>query len=334
MKKLLFLLCLCCLMLSACSVNPSASPASQPTELTFMAGYKPQANLPFVGVYVAQEKGFFTDENLAVTIEHSTGQGVHLQLLAAGKIQVTTQDAAVLLKRRADPGLPLVSFALIGQHSQQAFAALQSSGFISPKDWEGHTVGYKGTVPPDLYAILNAAGADIDQIELVNVGYDPRLLTEGKVDVYPVFKSNEPFQINSWGYAIDLWDAEDFGLPGLGLTYVTSDDYLQANPEALAHFLKAALKGIEYARQNPEEALDIVMKYAGEEADRDTQAFMLTTELADSTDELTEINGVGWQTQEQWQALADMLKTYDALPNVDVSSVFTTKILEMAKTLP
>ncbi len=156
------------------------------SRLTFMAGYKPQANLPFVGVYVAQEKGFFKDENLAVTIQHSPGQGQHLQLVAAGKVQVTTQDAAVMLKRRADPGLPLVSFALIGQRGQQAFAALAISGLKTPKDWEGHTVGYKGTPPPDLLALIAAAGADQDKIKLVNVGFDPRLLAEGKVDVYPV----------------------------------------------------------------------------------------------------------------------------------------------------
>ncbi|HSM26357.1 MAG TPA: ABC transporter substrate-binding protein, partial [Anaerolineaceae bacterium] len=119
-------------------------------EMIFMAGYKPQANLPFVGVYVAQEKGFFTERNLDVTIEHSPGSGQHLQLVAQGKVQVTTQDAGILLRRRSDPGLPLVSIGLIGQRGQQAFAALKSSEFTTPKDWENHLVGFKGTPPPEL----------------------------------------------------------------------------------------------------------------------------------------------------------------------------------------
>jgi ABC-type nitrate/sulfonate/bicarbonate transport system substrate-binding protein len=102
-----------------------------------MAGFRPQANLPFVGAYVAQEKGFFADEGLAVTIEHSAGGGEHLQLLAAGEVQVTTQDAAVLLQRRADPGLPLVSIGLIGQRGQQAFVALADSGLNSPPTGPG-----------------------------------------------------------------------------------------------------------------------------------------------------------------------------------------------------
>src|SRR5713226_975478 len=39
--------------------------------VTFMAGFKAQANLPFVGVYVAQEKGFFRQEALDVDIRHA-----------------------------------------------------------------------------------------------------------------------------------------------------------------------------------------------------------------------------------------------------------------------
>lgn len=41
--------------------EPSATPEAL-IPMTFMAGYKPQANLPFVGVYVAKAKGFFTEE--------------------------------------------------------------------------------------------------------------------------------------------------------------------------------------------------------------------------------------------------------------------------------
>jgi len=205
------------LLPAACrSQRPPASSALKP--LVFMAGYKPQANLPFVGAYVAQEKGFFAAEGLAVTIEHSAGGGEHLQLLVAGKVQVTTQDAAVLLKRRADPGLPLVSIALIGQRGQQAFVALADSGIESPRDWAGRQVGYKGAPPPDLFAIMDAAGVDQSRVELVNVGFDPRTLTEGLIDVYPVFKSNEPDLMRSWGFELNQWEAADYGVPTLGLT--------------------------------------------------------------------------------------------------------------------
>ncbi len=341
-KTVLSLFTLILFVLSACSGAPAAptempvitEPATHvPTEtalvrMTFMAGYKPQANLPFVGAYIAKEKGFFEQNGLDVTIEHSPGKGEHLQLLVAGTVQVTTMDAATVLQRRADPGLPVVSIALIGQQGQQAFAALKESGIETPKGWEGKTVGYKGTPPPDLYALLAAAGADVNKVNLVNVGFDPRVLSEGQVDVYPLFKSNEPYLLQSWGSAITLWDAADYDVPTLGLTYVASEDYIQTHADELTRFLVAALQGITYAKAHPDEAIEIVMKYAGPETDPAHMKFMLKAELKDAQSK----HGFGWQSPEQWQALANMLAQYESLPaDVDVNAAFSTDIWEAAQ---
>ena len=327
-SSLLFILIF--IFLAGCTpIKLAANPTSTPTidRMTFMAGYKPQANLPFVGVYVAQEKGFFAARNLNVSIEHSPGSGQHLQLVAQGKVQVTTQDAAVLLKRRSDPGLPLVSIGLIGQSGQQAFAALKSSGFTSPMDWENHIVGFKGTPPPDLFALIKAAGADINKIELVNVGFDPRILTEGNVDVYPVFKSNEPYMMQQWGYEIDLWDAADYGIPSIGLTYVTSEETLASQSDILSLFLAASIEGILYAEKNPDEAVDIVLKYAGPETERDHMRFMLDSELKDLRSPITDENEIGWHDLQQWQALVDLLVEYETMQPIDVSKAFTNDLL-------
>jgi len=325
MRKFVFLMVLI-LFVAGCGYGNPTSPPTQPPAfaMTFMAGYKPQANLPFVGVYLAKEKGFFTQQGLDVTIEHSSGKGEHVQLLLAGKVQVTTMDAATVLQRRLDPGLPVVSIALIGQRGQQAFAALADRGMKSPKDWEGKLVGFKGTPPPDLYALLAAAKADVNKVNLVNVGFDPRVLTEGKVDVYPLFKSNEPYLIQKWGYTITLWDAADYGVPTLGLTYVSSEDFISQHPDELRRFLKAAIQGVQYAADHPDEAVQVVMKYAGAETDPEHMRFMLTSELKDAANS----QGFGWQTKEQWQALADMLFQYQALTKaIAVDTAFTTKFL-------
>ena len=312
-------------LLAACG---SASSEADLEPVTFMAGFTPQANLPFVGVYVAAANGYFEEEGLDVTIEHSAGGGEHLQLLASGAVDVTTQDAAVVLQRRADPGLPLVALALLGQRGQQAFVAMADSGMTTPADWVGQRIGFKGSPPPDLFAILDASGVDPDDVELVNVGFDVRVFTEGQVDVYPVFKSNEPDIITGLGFDIVTWDAADFGVPTLGLTYVATEESVAERPEMLRAFLAAALRGIAWAEENPDEAIDIVLTHTGAEADPDHQRFMLDTELADYRSEVTEANGDAWQTVEQWQALHDLLVEHEALAQpVDVTEAFTTDLL-------
>ena len=55
------------------------------------------------------------------------------------------------------------------------------------------------------------------------------------------------------------------------------------------------------------------MKYAGPETDPLHMRFMLDAELADAESALTQQFGLGWQTLEQWQALAQMLQQHGAL---------------------
>jgi ABC-type nitrate/sulfonate/bicarbonate transport system substrate-binding protein len=298
----------------------------EPKSLTFMAGFKPQANLPFVGAYVAQEKGYFRELNLDVQIRHAQS-GEHLQLLLAGEVQVATANAAQVIERGAD-GLPVVAVALIGQKSEQGFAVGADSGIETVSDWAGKTLGYKGTVPVEFLATAAANGLDADDVQQVKVGFDPRVLSEGQVDILAVFISNEPGQLERIGYPVKVFDPSEYGIPALGLTYIASRDGIEKDPEAIGRFVSAALKGIAYAAENPEEALDIVMKYAPQE-NREQQEFMLNTELARAKTEMTQANGYGWQTREQWQALAGSLVQHKIIDTeVDVSKVFTMQFLE------
>ena len=294
--------------------------------VTFMAGFKPQANLPFVAAYVAEEKGYFEELELDVDIRHSTGE--HLNLLMAGEVDFTTVDANSVLKRRADPGLPIVAIALFGQRGQQAFLALSDSGINAPKDWEGKTFGYKVSIPPDYLAILEAEGVDRSRIQEVRVGFDPRILTEGQVDVLASFKSNEPNIIRGMGFDVNMFDAADYGVPTLGLTYIVQQDMIDEDSDTVERFLRATMKGMEFAVSNTEETLDIVLKYA-EGADREHMRFMLEAEFADATSPITDANGLGWMTEDQWQEFHDSLIKYGALPgSQDVSSAFTDEFLE------
>jgi ABC-type nitrate/sulfonate/bicarbonate transport system substrate-binding protein len=305
--------------------TPPSSTELTPKKLTFMAGFKPQANLPFVGAYVAQEKGFFKELNLTVDIKHAQS-GEHLQLLLAGEVQVSTANAGQVVQR-ASEGLPLVAVALIGQKSEQGFAVGANSGINTVKDFAGKKLGYKGSVPVEFLALAKANGLNPDDVDQVKVSFDPRVLSEGQVNVLSVFISNEPGQLERIGYPVKVFDPSDYGIPALGLTYIASQDGINKDPDAIQRFVTAALKGIAYAADHPDEALDIVMKYAPQE-NRDQQRFMLNTELARAKTPATTEHGYGWQTTEQWQALAGALNEFKIIEKpVDVSKVFTTRFL-------
>src|SRR5262245_16777954 len=78
---------------AAATSAPAATtaPAAAAQNITFQAGYLPQGNISFIAPYVAKEKGFYDQEGLNVTIDHTApGQGENFKRLAAKDIQVTT----------------------------------------------------------------------------------------------------------------------------------------------------------------------------------------------------------------------------------------------------
>lgn len=307
----------------------SSSESAEVQEVIFMAGFKPQANLPFVAAYIAKEKGYFAEQGMDVEIRHASA-GEHLKLLLAGDVQFTTSEAGSVLRKRSDSKVPIVSIALFGQKGQNGYVALASSGIKGPSDWEDKTFGYKTSVPPEYLAILESQRVDRSKIREVSVGYDPRVLTEGQVDILSIFKSNEPNIIRGLGHEVVLWDPADFGIETMGLTYITHNDLVMSNHDLVLGFLKATLKGFHDALANPDEALDIVMLYAPDE-NRDHQQFMLMQELADAVGSVTEQYGLGWMTDAQWKNLHDQLVEYQAITeSFDYRDAFDLQFLKEA----
>ena len=318
-------LALAAVLLAGCSGGQETPPEVR--SVVFMAGFKPQANLPFVAAYVAEDKGYFAEQGLEVDIRHAS-TGEHLKLLLSGDVHFTTAAAASVLKRRSDPGAPIVAFALFGQRGGQGYMALAESGIQDLSDWEGRSLGYKISVPPDYLAMIESAGVDRSRIQEVRVGYDPRVLTEGQVDVLAVFKSNEPDTVRRLGQEVVVWDPADYGVPTLGLTYITLTESAESDPELVTRFLRATMKGLRYALDNPEQTVDIVLKFAPEET-REHQAFMLRTELVDAVGDVTRRSGLGAMEDAQWKDLYDHLIEFDALPQpFDYRTAYTTRFLD------
>jgi ABC-type nitrate/sulfonate/bicarbonate transport system substrate-binding protein len=321
------------LFLAACAtLRPPGQAASggaaakPPKALTFMAGYKPQANVSFVGVYVAQDMGYFREQGLDVTIKHSSGQGEEVKLLAAKQIQVITEIATDLIKHVAEEAVPFVSLAVLTQRGDEAIATLKASGIDAPKKLEGKTVGYKVVPTFEYLAMLKATGVDRAKIREVPVGFDPRVLTEGKVDALPVFKSNEPDVLRRLGFEVNVLDPDRYGVDVLGQLWVTHRDLLAADPDLFERFDKAALNGLSYAFAHPKEGIDIVMKYAPTE-DRAHQEYMLATEKDSALTEQTSTRGLGWQTLDQWSRLQDGLVEFGLIKTkVDPATFFADQI--------
>lgn len=308
----------------ATAAASAATPKPAPAKVTFMAGFRPQANLPFVAAYVAKERGFFADENLEVEIRHSSGADEHLKFLLEGSVQFTTGTAAQALRRSGD-GLPVVAVALYGQRGDQGYVTRADSGIKTPKDLKGRTVGFKsGVVPAELDAMLASAGLKREDVKLVSVGFDVRAFIEKQVEVYPVFLNNEPFAIRKAGVEVNVLDPADFAVPTLGLATLVNRETLTKDPALVERYLRATLRAVAWTRAHPDEAVQVVLKYAPG-ADAAQQRFLLDEDLKAAR----RADGIGRSSKEQWQTLADTLVRYQVLPKApDVTQAFDSRLVD------
>ena len=324
-RRALSLLVLASLLVGATALVACGDEDPPETErITFMAGFRAQANLPFVAVYVADAEGFFADEGLEVEIQHSSGQDEHLKLLLDGTVDFITGTAAQAV-RRVQEGLPVQAIALFGQRGDQGYVSLADSGIETPADFAGRTVGFKaGVVPAELHALLATAGLTVEDVELLAVGFDPRVFMEGGVDVYPVFLNNEPDTIRTAGVEVNVIDPHDFDVPTLGLTFLATTDTLE-DGDVAERFLRATFRAVQWIQDHPDEAIEIVLRHA-EGADAAHQRYLLDTDLAAAQ---REDGRIGLSDAAAWQALVELLVQYEVMPSsVEVASVVDQSILE------
>ncbi|MDA0302430.1 MAG: ABC transporter substrate-binding protein [Chloroflexi bacterium] len=309
------------------SATSTATPTATPKpieKLRFMAGFAPQANLPFVAAYVAQERRFFAEERLEVDIRHSSGADEHLKLLLNKDVDFITATASQAL-RRSTEGLPTMAIALFGQRGDQGYVARADSGIKGPADFKGRTIGFKaGVVPAELEGMLRTVGLTRNDVKLVSVGFDPREFIQGKVDIYPVFLGNEPDTIRKAGVPITVFDPHEYQVPTLGLTFLAHRDTVTQRTDVAERFLRATLRATTWIEANPDAAIEITLKYA-KGAEPTHQRFLLGVDLENAK----RADGMGRASAAQWQGLADLLTGYKVLSRqIDAKQAYDFTIVD------
>jgi putative hydroxymethylpyrimidine transport system substrate-binding protein len=115
---------------------------------------------------------------------------------------------------------------------------------------------------------------------MINVGFAiVPSLTSGKVDaIMGPYKNYETIALEDAGHPSDFFQLQDWGVPTYDeLIFITGPKTLEKKEEAVKNFVNAIGRAIDFARANPEKALEDFFK-AVPDAERtmETRAFKLT----------------------------------------------------------
>jgi NitT/TauT family transport system substrate-binding protein len=313
------------IVVAACTPTENKKP---PDEVTVQLKWLHQAQ--FAGFYLAQEKGYYAEEDLKVNFLEG-GQGIDLaEPVISGRAAfgaITPED--VIIKR--SQGAPLTAIAAIYRRSAVVFVSMADSGIIRPADFPGKTVAAAGTGGAvrdfefQFFAMMKKLGLDLSRVKLVP--YDPEYVAfyKGEVDVTAAFVTGGVIKMRQQGYRLNLIWPGDYGVHFYSDTLVTNESMIRQKPELVTRFLRATLKGWREAVGNPEAAVAITMKYA-RVPDREFQTAMMESLLPLVH---TGENQVGWMTPEAWQEMHRILLEQGLLPGpLDLNSVYTMRFLE------
>ena len=264
MKKLFAMIMTAVLAFSAvgCGGSEPAAEDNGLEDFSIVLDWYPNAIHSFL--YVAQEKGYFAEEglNLVVNFPANTNDGISLP--AAGKADVGMYYLQDAILTAVEEDVPIVSIGAVAQESLNVVISLKESGIDSAEDLEGKKIGYAGTVLSEeqIKSMLEHVGLAADSCEFVDVGFDLlTATTTGQVDAtIGNMVNHEVPQLEEEGIEINYFFPTDFGVPEVyELVFLAGQDAVDNNPEKLQKFLRAAKKGFEFTKENPEEALQILL---------------------------------------------------------------------------
>ncbi|PWC76070.1 ABC transporter substrate-binding protein [Azospirillum sp. TSH64] len=205
---------------------------------------------------VAQEKGFFKDAGLEVTLTAPADPNDPPKLVAAGGADIAVSYQPQLILQVAEE-LPLVRIGTLVSTPLNSVVVLRDGPVKTLKDLKGRKVGYSiaGFEDALLGAMLEKQGLSLKDVELVNVNFSlsPSLLS-GQVDaVVGAFRNFELNQMEIEKHPGRAFYPEEEGVPPYDeLILVARKD--KANDPRFKRFLAAVERATLYILNHPEES--------------------------------------------------------------------------------
>lgn len=286
----------------------------------------------FAGHYVADQKGYYRDIGLEVSLIPFDYNNLPINEVVSGNADYGVTGADEILVARAE-GKPVVALAVIYQENPVTAYSLSDSNITKPTDFIGKKVGVQEGINVEFMvkAMLAKQGVDYDEdITVVPIGFDEKEIVSGEVDVATGYVTNEPIQAENAGYAVNIIHPKDYGVNVYADVLFTTEDTAKNKPELTKAFVQATLKGWEYALQNQDEAVELTLRY--EDPNNDSLNFEHQQKLLQRSVPLikpTPGTKIGQMDYSRWLQTFRLLKEHNIIDqDIDVTSAYVTDFIK------
>jgi NitT/TauT family transport system substrate-binding protein len=309
---------------SAFTVEAQPSGAAQ---LDFLQAYVPSSE--YVYFVVAEKKGYYKDAGIEFVQHVGSGSANTVKVVGAGQYPVGLADAALILAGRQS-GEPIRTVMGFYNTTPSSVISLKSAHITSLKDLLGKTLASEaaGSTTPMWRATMIAAHVPIDKVHWVAIDPSAKVpsLLLGKVDA--ILGQLQPIAIEDQGKQVNIVPLGDV-IHVIADSVFVNTDWLDkpGNDRVLRGFIAATLKGIEYTKDHPNEAVDLT-NAVYPTLSKDVLAKQLAMEHNWIWTAQAVKNGLGKMQAEQWQNLEKILLDAKILRGqVAVNTVYTNAYL-------
>jgi len=211
----------------------------------------------FAGFYAAKEQGYYADLGLDVELlEYENGLRI-VDEVSAGGVEFGIWGSGLI--ERAMLGDDIVLLANYFKRSPLALAVSPEISF--PSELEGKTlmVSESDIASANYLQMFETFNVDISKINFVEPSFTIDEFTAGEVDGVSIFLTNEPYLLKRAGVPYNVIDPSNYGVDLYDVNLFTSKDYAEEHPKEVEAFIEASNRGWQYALDNPEELVDIIL---------------------------------------------------------------------------
>jgi NitT/TauT family transport system substrate-binding protein len=286
----------------------AGSHAADPDDVTFALNWLPVGEA--AGWYTALEKGYFREEKINVSIVRGLGSPDTARRVAAGRAHFGVADTGSVVVLRNKEGIKVKAVAMFFGRAPHGIFFRKSSGIAVPRDLEGKTIACPATSANKIMfpAFANKAGIDAGKItwRVTDPAVVVPTLAAGRVDAVCNFATERPVMVAQVKEPLGELLFRDAGLDFYANAIIVREDMLQKNPDLVRRFTRAAIRGLDHAMKNPEEAIGHLLKNAPENVrEVAARSWQITTELI-MTDE-AKTHGTGYMLPAKMKATYDVV---------------------------
>ncbi|XQW84374.1 diguanylate cyclase [Thalassotalea piscium] len=295
------------LVLSHCAYAESLQ-----TTNTINVQLKWRHQFQFAGYYIAKEKGYYRQYGLDVNLLERTTSTSPIEKLSYGDVDYAIGNVDAIVYRAN--GTPLVALAAFFQHS----SVMLISRFPNLNQLTNKKVMVtKGAMNAEIMAMFRKNKISTNDIQFIQSKQAITEFISGNVDAYSVYASNEMYQLQNAKINFYPFYPIDYNIDFYGDILLTLENTLKSNPEEVAHFKEATIKGWEYAITHIDETIEIILtQYPSTNKTKEELAFEARHLIQYM---YSDIIPIGYMNSERWQAIEKELRILGILkgPQVD-----------------